>query len=168
MSARKGFRRAQSNNGMHPTPLQQQFHVTCVGARVMPGVRFLLNMKVIHSAVTSPVYELVKTVEADIRLGDDSWTTRIELLRDREKPGHFRCRVWELELNRLMPSFPRDENDLPAHITDSPIFVERGIAHSRIKYPLEEVVAPDAESALEIVLGDLKRFLEHATGEEAK
>jgi hypothetical protein len=125
-------------------------------------------MKVIHSAVTSPVYELVKTVEVDIRLGDDSWTTRVELLRDTEKSDHFRCRVWELELHRLTPSFPRDENDLPAHVTDSPIFVERGIAHSRIKYPLEEIVAPDADAALRIVLDDLKRFLEHVTGEEAK
>ncbi len=125
-------------------------------------------MKITHSAVTSPVYELVKTVEVDIQLGDDSWTTRIELLRNMEQVNHFRCRVWELELHRLTPSFPRDENNLPAHITDDRIFVERGIAHSRINYPLEEIVAPDAESALEIVIGDLKRFLEHVSGEATK
>jgi hypothetical protein len=29
---------APPNNGMHPTPLQQQSHGTGVGARVMPGV----------------------------------------------------------------------------------------------------------------------------------
>jgi hypothetical protein len=125
-------------------------------------------MKVIHSAVTSAIYELVKTIEVDIQLGEDSWTTRVELLRNTEKSDHFRCRVWELELYRLTPSFPRDENNLPAHITDSPIFVERGIANSRIKYPHEDVVTPDADSALQIVLGDLKRFLEHVTGEKAK
>jgi len=28
-----------SNIGMHPTPRQQVFHVRCIGARVMPGVR---------------------------------------------------------------------------------------------------------------------------------
>ena len=127
-----------------------------------------MNMKLNHPAVTSPVYELVKTVEVDIQLGDDSWTTRIELLHDTEKADHFRCRVWELEFHRLTPSFPRDENDLPIHITDSPIFVERGIAHSQIKYPLEVITAPDADSALEIIIGDLKRFLEHVTGEAAK
>ena len=27
------------NNGMHPTPHKRAFHVSCVGARVMPGVR---------------------------------------------------------------------------------------------------------------------------------
>jgi hypothetical protein len=125
-------------------------------------------MKVTHSAVTSPVYELVKTVEVDIQLGDDLWTTKVELLRDTEKANHFRCRVWELELHRLTPSFPRDKNNLPAHITDVPIFVERGIAHSRIKYPPEVIVAPDVESAIETVMSDLKRFLEHATGEAAE
>ena len=121
-------------------------------------------MKVIHSAITSSVFELVKTVEVDIQLGEDAWTTRIELLRDTEKSDHFRCRAWELELHRLTPSFPRDDRNQPAHITDAPILVERGIAHSRINYPLEDIIAPDVESALEIVVSDLKRFLEHVTG----
>jgi hypothetical protein len=30
---------ATHNNGMHPTPLQRVCHDSCVGARVMPGVR---------------------------------------------------------------------------------------------------------------------------------
>ena len=125
-------------------------------------------MKLTHSAITSSVFELVRTAEVDIQLGEDSWTTRIELLRDTEKSDHFRCRVWELDLHRLTPSFPRDENNRPAHITDAAIFVERGIAHSRIEYPLEDIIASDVDAALEIVVNDLKRFLEHVTGEGAK
>jgi hypothetical protein len=125
-------------------------------------------MKLTHSSITSSVFELVKTVEVDIRFGEDSWTTRIELLRDTEKSDHFRCHVWELEFHRLTPSFPRDENNEPAHITDARIFVERGIAHSRINYPLEDIIASDIDSALEVAVSDLKKFLEHVTGEEAK
>jgi hypothetical protein len=72
-------------------------------------------MTISHSAITSPTFELVKTVELDIRFGDDSWSIRIELLQAREAMDHFRCHVWELELFRLTPAFPQDENGLPAH-----------------------------------------------------
>ena len=34
---------AKHNNGMHPTPHHEASHVRRVGARVMPGVRHLLN-----------------------------------------------------------------------------------------------------------------------------
>lgn len=113
------------------------------------------------------MFELVKTVESDIRLGDDTWSIRIELLRDRETRDHFRCHVWVSEQFRLTPTFPRDEYDQPTHISDDVLMVERGIARSRIAYPKEDIVASDVEVALQIVLGDLKRFLEHVTGEEA-
>ena len=124
-------------------------------------------MNVSHSAITSSMFELVKTVESDIPLGDDTWSIRIELLRDTEKGDHFRCHVWELEQFRLTPTFPRDEYDRPAHISDDVLMVERGIAGSRTAYPKEDIVASDVDAALEIVLGDLKRFLEHVVGEEA-
>jgi hypothetical protein len=124
-------------------------------------------MRLTHPAVTSSVFELVKTIELDIQFGEDSWTTRIELLRDAERADHFRCHVWQLELHRLTPSFPRDENGLPAHVTDACIFTEEGVPRSRIAYPLEDIVAPNVDSALEIVLDDLKSFLKHVTGEEA-
>lgn len=68
---------------------------------------------------------------------------------------------------RLTPSFPQDENNEPAHISDDVIMVERGILYGRIKYPREDIVAPNADAALEVVIDDLKRFLEHATGEVA-
>jgi hypothetical protein len=124
-------------------------------------------MKISHSAITSSLFELVKTVELDVQLGDDSWSTRIELFRDTTRADHFRCHVWELEFFRLTPTFPQDENNQPAHISDDVIMVERGISFSRIKYPREDIVAPDADAALEVVIDDLKRFLEHATGEVA-
>lgn len=124
-------------------------------------------MNISHSAITSSIFELVKTVESDIRLGDGSWSVRIELLRDTETRDHFRCHVWVLEQFRLTPTFPQDKDDQPAHISDDVLMVERGIARSRTAYPKEDIVASDVDAALEIVLDDLKRFLEYVTGEVA-
>ena len=123
-------------------------------------------MKISHSALTSSIFESVKIVELDLRFGDDSWSIRIELLRDTEASDHFRCHVWELEMFRLTPTFPTDENDLPAHISDDILMVDRGIAHSQIAYPREDIIAADVDSALEVVLTDLRGFLEHVTGEK--
>ena len=75
-------------------------------------------MRILHSAITSPIYELAKTFELDIQLGEDSYTLRIELFRNTEKERHFRCHAWQLELFRLTPTFPMDENNSPAHICD--------------------------------------------------
>lgn len=127
-------------------------------------------MKIVHRAVTSSTFELVKTIELDIQLrDDDSWTTRIELFRDTEQSNHYRCRVWEHELFRLTPSFPRNEKNEPAHVTDDSIMVERGIAHSEIASKLNKPFeSPSIEAALEMIVEDLKKFLEHVTGEKTK
>src|SRR5262249_20291677 len=124
-------------------------------------------MKISHSAITSSVFELIKTLELDVQLGDDSWSIRIEIFKDTETNGRFRCHVWELELFRLTPTFPQGKDNEPAHSSDDVLMVDRGIARSRIAYPKEDIVAPDADAAIEIVLDDLKRFLEHATHEAA-
>jgi hypothetical protein len=124
-------------------------------------------MKISHSAIKSSIYELVKTVELDIQFGDDSWSIRIELLQDTEAQERFRCHVWEIELFRLTPTFPQDENGQPAHVSDGALMVDRGIPRSSIRYPEEDIIAADVDAALEIVLDDLKRYLEHVTGEEA-
>ena len=137
-------------------------------ARLIRALDSFVDMRIEHSAITSPIYELAKIFELDVQLGEDSYTLRIELFRNTEKEGRFRCHAWELELFRLTPTFPMDEHDNPAHICDDLIMVERGIAHSRINYHLEDIEAPDIDAALEIVLGDLKRYLEHATSEKAK
>jgi hypothetical protein len=87
-------------------------------------------MKISHSAIKSPIYELVKTVELDIRFGDDSWLIRIELLPHTEAKGRFRCHVWERELFRLTPRFPQDESGQPARVSDDALMVDRGIPRS--------------------------------------
>jgi hypothetical protein len=124
-------------------------------------------MKISHSAITSSIFELVKTVELDIRFGDNSWSIRIELLQATEVKDHFRCHVWELELFRLTPTFPQDENGQPARISDDMLMVDRGIVGSRIAYPKEDIIAADVDAALAIVLDDLKQYLMRVTGEDA-
>lgn len=116
-------------------------------------------MKINHSAVKSALYELVKTVEFDLQ-PDDEWSVRIEILQNTENRELFRCRVWELELHRLTPSLPRDEDGKPIYLVDVPILIERSVWLSQIDYPPEGIIAPDADAALETVVGDLIRILE--------
>ena len=125
-------------------------------------------MKVVHSAVSSPIYELAKICELDIQLGENSYMLRIELFRNTEKEGHYRCHAWELEMFRLVPTFPMGESNEPAHTCDDVVMVDRGIPRSSIRYPVEDIVAPSVDAAFEIVLGDLKGFLEHSTSAKAK
>jgi hypothetical protein len=136
--------------------------------RVNSTVRHLLDMRVAHSAITSPLYELANTYELDVQLGEGSYSLRIELFRNTETEGHFRCHAWELKSFRLGPTFPMDENGNPTHVCDDVLMVDRGIAQSGTHYHLEDIVASDVNAALGIVVEDLKRFLEHSTLEKAR
>src|SRR5438034_11614175 len=120
-------------------------------------------MRIVHSAVASPIYEFAGTFELDIRLGDELISMRIELFRNSVEKDHFRCHVWELEMFQLIPTLPRNKNNEPAHICDDVLMVDRGIPRSHIPYPEQDIVAPNVNAALEIVLNDLKQFLEHST-----
>jgi hypothetical protein len=127
-------------------------------------------MKINHVAIKSSIFELVKSVEVDIEFSDEhSWTSRIEILRDTEDPNCFRCRVFESELFRMTPSFPRNESHEPAHVTDETLFVERGIARSEIASRMNKSFrAIGVEEAIELVISDLTSFLEYVTGKKAQ
>lgn len=120
-------------------------------------------MKLRHQNITSAVFELVKTFELDVEFGDDLLRTRIELFRDTEREDHFRCHVWEIELFRLTPRFPDDENHEPTEVSDDLVLVDRGIAHSQLDY--DGFFASSIDAALKLIIADLDRFLEHATRE---
>ena len=123
-------------------------------------------MKLKHSNIASAVFELVKVIELDITLGEETFPTRIELFREGAQGHYFRCHVWQLELFRLQPSFPRHEDGQPAHISDDVLMVDRGIAFHKLDY--DGFTAPDADSALEMIIQDLDNFLSHVTGERLK
>ncbi len=121
-------------------------------------------MTIRHPAITSAVYALVQTVEFDIQLGDQSWTTRIEILQDTARSDHFRARVWESELFRLTPTFPQDPPGYPAEQADDILQVDRGIGHNYQDY--RDFVAPSADAALRRVIADFEQFLARVSGEE--
>ena len=126
-------------------------------------------MKLIHPAVTSPVFQLVKTLELDLEFGDErGWTTRIELFQDTEREDQFRCRVWELEMFRMTPTSPMDASGQPLHVCDDVIMVHRGIPRGEVASLMHEPFnAASVEAALEMVFQDLKNFLEHVTRKKA-
>jgi hypothetical protein len=124
-------------------------------------------MKITHSAITSPVFELVKVIELDITLGDDFMPTRIEIFQDTERTDFFRCRVWELERFRLTPTFPMEDGK-PLHISDDVIQVERSVTYRISEDLCDGYVAADVDAALQKVIDDLNSFLEHVTGEKAR
>ena len=119
-------------------------------------------MNTIHSAVRSAIYELGKTCELDMQLGEVTFKIRIELFRNTEKEGHFRCHVWELEMFRLNPTFPMDEQGEPADISDDMVMVDRGLDLTHGSLPRGDIEAPNIEAAFEIVLNDLKASLERS------
>jgi len=125
-------------------------------------------MNTVHSAIRSPIYELGKTCELDVQLSEVTYKVRIELFRNTEREDHFRCHVWELEMFRLTPTFPMDEEGQPADISDDMVMVDRGINLSRVSYPREDIVAPSIEAALEIVINDLKASLALSASGPAK
>jgi hypothetical protein len=124
-------------------------------------------MKITHSAITSPVFELVKVIELDITLGDVFSPIRIEIFQDTERTDFFRCRVWELERFRLTPTFPMEDGK-PLHISDDVIQVERSVNYRISEDLTSGYVAADADAALQKIIDDLKSFLEHVTFEKAQ
>ena len=125
-------------------------------------------MNIVHPAIMSPLYELGKSYELDVRLGEVTYKMRIELFRNTEKADHFRCHVWELELFRLTPTFPMDDHGQPAVVSDDMVMVDRGIPRSNLSYPQEDIVAPSIEAAFEIVMTDLKASLENPVAKKTK
>ena len=122
-------------------------------------------MRIAHSAITSPIYELSKVFEFDLCLGDESWPIRIEVLQN-GSPVRFRCRIWQSEFFRIQSTFPQDEGGLPRdHPSDELIWV-------RFSGPklgaYDDFQARDADAALTIVLADFERFLDHTTLEKPR
>jgi hypothetical protein len=121
-------------------------------------------MKLKHSCITSSIYELEKVVEFDLTFHDESWPIRFEVFKDKERQGHYRCRMWQLERHELQPTFPSDEQGRPRpdHLYTALIAVDWSGPQMS---DYDDIIAADADAALETVLEDFKRFLEHVTGE---
>ncbi len=115
-------------------------------------------MKIIHSSIKSPVYELLKVLEVDLQLNDEFRSARFELFRNTENDGQFRCRILQAEPFRIQSVFAQTGNGSPQ--SGELIWVE----FKGFQQPYQNFEATDSEAALELVLADFRRFLEHTTG----
>ena len=103
-------------------------------------------MKLNHSAITSPVFELVKTVQVDLSLLDETWPTRIEIFRDTERSDFFRCHVWQLERFRIQSTFPQERGKPAHHHSDHLLMVDWDGPHIGL---YEDFVAASVDAALQ-------------------
>ena len=120
-------------------------------------------MRIRHPAVKSPFFELLRTVEVDLQMGDDLYSCRIELYRDTEDPGYYRAHVWELEHFRLKPTFPQTRAGRPKDISDDLLLAERA---TQLTGRYRRFNASSPKAALDIVISDLRGRIEHWTGKK--
>src|SRR5437870_10059937 len=112
-------------------------------------------MKTPEATVTSDIYELVKTIEFDLEVGDKFLPTRVEVFRDTQRKRHFRCHMWELEYYHVESTFSRDpRSKRQGTPSDEPILVERTW---EISSKFLDFEAADAEAALKKFLDVLAR-----------
>src|SRR4051812_23940581 len=117
-------------------------------------------MKISDAAITSDVYELVKTIEFDMEVGEKFLPTRVEVFRDTQRKRHFRCHMWELEYYHVESTFSRDRRGgKPSAPSDEPILVERTWELSSKFLDFE---AANANAALRKFLAVLVRHLKAA------
>jgi hypothetical protein len=112
--------------------------------------------------MTSPVFELKRTIEFDFQLGDDYFPMRVEVFQDIANPNQFRCRIWKLEFYRLQPSFPQDNDGEPSDFSaDEQVWFDWG---HNLSNDYQLFTAKDSDDALAKILADVKQFLIRVTG----
>jgi hypothetical protein len=115
------------------------------------------DMKISNPAIRSGVYELVKTIEFDLEVGEKFLPTRIEVFEDTQRRRHFRCRMWELEYYHVENTFSsKSERKNCRSVSDEPILVERTWELSSRFHNFE---AANAEAALDAFLSALLQQL---------
>jgi hypothetical protein len=120
-------------------------------------------MKMNHSAAPNPIYELSKTFLVDVELKELT-TFTIEIYKNTEDQSKFRARIYEKELFRLTPSFPRDKEQAPKEESDDDLNVERHMPFMGFNY--ETFTANSLEQAQDIIIKGIRQFVAHSTGKE--
>lgn len=124
----------------------------------------VVTMKISHPAIKSKVYELVKTIEFDVALDEDSFNLRIELFRATSSQNHFRAHIRRSEFYRIQSTFPQDhETHKPVDPpSDELIFIDYS---SQLNGDYSDFQADDEATALQLILDDCQRFLQRIAGE---
>ncbi len=124
-------------------------------------------MKLDHPAIISPVFKLIGVYELDMLLASaddgDHIPLRIELFQSLSDRTLFRCKAWRSEFFRIQSTFPRDKSGVkPLHPpSDEIILVEFGQKHFQGG---DAFNADSADDALDKIINDLGKALEHITG----
>jgi hypothetical protein len=126
-----------------------------------------MTITIQHPSITSPLFELAKTVEFNLEVAEDHFSLRVELFQDISNAQRFRARIWRLEMYRIQSTFPQNETDgQPAdQPSDESIFVDTGAWLSQ-RY--EDFRAETPDRAIQIILNDLRDFLVRASGGSEK
>jgi hypothetical protein len=100
--------------------------------------------------IAGPMFELVRTVEFDVTIGETGVPIRIELFQAMDDPVRFRARVWQ-----------REELKPPAETEAAAKGPERAMPEVLAERPVDlgddylDFEAEDADGALHAVLEDL-------------
>jgi hypothetical protein len=102
------------------------------------------------------IFELVKSFEFEIKSDNSSMKGRVDLLQNIKEPSEFRFSTSELEMFRLIPVFPMNEDNEPLHTSDDLLWVKR-------TFPMESenektFVAASIDEAKQFVLSQLEFF----------
>jgi hypothetical protein len=100
--------------------------------------------------IAGPMFELIRTVEFDVAIGEAGIPIRIELFQAMDEPTRFRARVWQRE-ELKPPAEPEAAAKGPAQ-TAPEVLAERPVDLGDDYLDFE---AEDADAALHAVLEDL-------------
>src|SRR6266481_2373190 len=110
----------------------------------------------------SHFYAMVKTVEFDVVLGDDSFTLRVELFQDKTRRRTFRANIWRNEFYRIQSTFPQNSSTgLPEHQPSDEVILIDWSANVRGDYSVFK--AADSSAALNMVFKAIRAALDHTT-----
>ena len=120
-------------------------------------------MRISHPFVKSEVYELIKTIEFDVAIGEDEFILRIELFRVNASPNEFRAHIWRREFFRIQSTFPQDgETHQPVDpASDELIFVDNS---HQLQGKYSHFQAESETAAMQMILDDFQRRLELIAG----
>ncbi len=111
----------------------------------------------------SHLYALVKTVEFDVVLGDDSFALRVELFQDKARKRTFRANIWRNEFYRIQSTFPQKSSTGQSehHPSDEVILIDWS---TNVRGDYSVFKAASSTAALNMVLKAIRAALDHATG----
>ena len=110
----------------------------------------------------SHVFALVRTVEFDVVLGDDSFALRVELFRDTTRSETFRANIWRSESYRIQSTFPQNPSTgEPEHHPSDEVILIDWSTNVRGDYAVFKATSPT--TALNLVLEAVRAALDHTT-----